>query len=281
MKDRAGRLRIIFDTRYWHWPIGEPQRRERKKLRCWCPRDAVTVTTVHSAKGLQFPAVFLADVNARRFPSNFAKRIEQFPFQGGALEQINPQLLADNENLDNERRLMYVALTRAERYLFISHSGRQRSRFIRELIGIVRDESGEIFEEGAHEVPDFEYHVRQMNADHRIATSFSDIRYFLECPHDFFLRKVLGFAPTIDQAFGYGRGIHNVLREVHMDPRRWAELAGDVQALQAEITRLVGSGLFYLRYTTGDPLQNMRQAALRLLGRLCDSLSRGIELTRI
>jgi len=45
----------------------------------------------------------------------------------------------------------------------------------------------------------------------RIVSSFSDLRYYTECPHDFYLRKVLGFAPTIDQAFGYGRGVsqHN------------------------------------------------------------------------
>ena len=29
----------------------------------------------------------------------------------------------------------------------------------------------------------------------------------LRDPHDFYLRKVLGFAPTIDQAFGYRRGV--------------------------------------------------------------------------
>jgi len=60
-----------------------------------------------------------------------------------------------------------------------------------------------------------------MNGIH-LATSFSDLRYYLECPHDFYLRKVLGFAPTIDQAFGYGRGVHNLMRAIHSDPAKWA-----------------------------------------------------------
>jgi DNA helicase-2/ATP-dependent DNA helicase PcrA len=227
--------------------------------------DAVTITTVHSAKGLQFPVVFLADVNARRFPSGYARRVDDLPFDGEVLEEIDPQLLADNENYDNERRLMYVAVTRAERYLFISHSGNQRSRFVRELSGIVEDAGGEVLQRRIDVPRNIRHRPRRLQADQRLATSFSDLRYFFECPHDFYLRKVLGFAPTIDQAFGYGRGIHNILREIHMDARRWAELAEDRQALRAEILRLIRSGLFYLRYTTGEPLQNMRRTASRSL----------------
>lgn len=227
------------------------------------PPDAVTITTVHSAKGLQFGAVFLADVNARRFPSNRARTVETLPFAGGILERIDPRHLADNENLDNERRLMYVALTRAERYLFVSCSGRQTSRFMNELSDIARGAEVPIWQETLDNPPDLEHMARRISADQRLATSFSDLRYYLECPHDFYLRKVLGFAPTIDQAFGYGRGVHNILREIHRNPRRWAELARDREELQRALQRTVESGLFYLRYTTGDPLQNMRATALR------------------
>jgi DNA helicase II / ATP-dependent DNA helicase PcrA len=46
------------------------------------PPDAVTITTIHSAKGLEYAAVFLADVCARRFPSQFAKRAVRLPFEG-------------------------------------------------------------------------------------------------------------------------------------------------------------------------------------------------------
>ena len=53
------------------------------------------------------------------------------------------------------------------------------------------------------------YHTSTFSREDRLTTSFSDLRYFLECPHDFYLRVVLGFSPTIDQAFGYGRGVHN------------------------------------------------------------------------
>ena len=76
--------------------------------------NAVTITTIHSAKGLEFAAVFLADLNARRFPSNRAKSPPRLPYGLELLGRLNPQNLADNLNYDNERRLLYVALTRAE-----------------------------------------------------------------------------------------------------------------------------------------------------------------------
>ena len=67
----------------------------------------------------------------------------------------------------------------------------------------------------------------------------------------------MGFAPTIDQAFGYGRGVHNLMRAIHSDPQKWAKLAGDRKKLEAELQKQVDRGLFYLRYTTGDPAKNM------------------------
>jgi DNA helicase-2/ATP-dependent DNA helicase PcrA len=227
------------------------------------PPDAVTVTTVHSAKGLQFATVFLADVKARRFPSGYARTRESLPFSGQMESRIDPIHLSDNDNYDNERRLMYVALTRAERYLYISYSGHQTSRFINDLSRIARNQEIPSWHENLEAPAEYEVIQRRISAEERLATSFSDLRYFLECPHDFYLRKVLGFAPTIDQAFGYGRGIHNILREIHQNPRRWAELAKDSNALGEELRRLVESGLFYLRYTTGEPLGNMRATALR------------------
>ena len=81
--------------------------------------------------------VFLADVNSRPFPSTFAKRVPDVPYEGRLRARVDPQTLADNDNYDHERRLMYVALTRAERFLFVSRSGKQRSTFFKELQDLV------------------------------------------------------------------------------------------------------------------------------------------------
>lgn len=227
--------------------------------------DAVSISTIHAVKGLEFAAVFLADVCARRFPSSFAKRKVQMPLAGKILREIDVDGLSDNENYDGERRLMYVALTRTERFLFISYSSKQVSRFITEL-GPLVDQSGGIVTDNSEKLlEELKYAPKEHRRDTRLATSFSDLRYYLECPHDFYLRKVLGFAPTIDQAFGYGRGVHNLMRAIHSNPKKWAQLAKDRVSLESEIRKLVDRGLFYLRYTTGNPADNMRTKGVRIV----------------
>ena len=229
--------------------------------------DAVTVTTIHSAKGLEFGAVFLADVCARRFPSNRARIIANVPFDKGAEGYVDPARLSDNDNHDNERRLMYVALTRAERYLYISSSGNQKSSFFKSLGKMISDVGGIVSENNRNMRRNIResitYEASRLSREDRLSTNFSDLRYFLECPHDFYLRKVLGFAPTIGQEFGYGRGLHNLLRVVHSSPRDWADLAADRRRLKTEIEDLIERGMFYLRYTVGNPLENLRRRAVR------------------
>lgn len=228
--------------------------------------DAVSITTIHSAKGLEFGAVFLADVCARRFPNLRARSPVDVPFDRAAGDYVDPLHLSDNSNYDNERRLMYVALTRAERYLYITASGSQQSRFFRELGDLVGDVGGFVGNVGSGGC-DLKRHLKirpgESKRDDRLTTTFSDLRYYLECPHDFYLRKVLGFTPTIGQEFGYGRGLHNLLRAVHSDPKYWAQLAGNRRRLRREVQKLIKQGLFYLRYTVGEPLENLQRSALR------------------
>lgn len=70
--------------------------------------DAVTVMTIHSAKGLEFPVVFVPGFEEGIFPGN--------------------QSTLYNEELEEERRLAYVAITRAKEMLFCVHA-RERMLF--------------------------------------------------------------------------------------------------------------------------------------------------------
>ncbi|HEY8559924.1 MAG TPA: UvrD-helicase domain-containing protein [Pyrinomonadaceae bacterium] len=67
---------------------------------------AVTMMTVHAAKGLEFPIVFLVGLEDGIFPHS--------------------RSVTDPKELEEERRLAYVAITRAERILYITHSMRRR-----------------------------------------------------------------------------------------------------------------------------------------------------------
>ena len=85
--------------------------------------DVITLMSVHSAKGLEFKSVFLVGLEEKLFPSFMA--------------------MDSPEGLDEERRLFYVAITRAEEYLTLSYSqsryrnGQMRyndpSRFLTEI----------------------------------------------------------------------------------------------------------------------------------------------------
>ena len=257
MPPRSLKWRLIALS---NWGAGAARAAETPLL---ASPNAVTVTTIHSAKGLEFAAVFLADVCAQRFPSNRARTAAEVPFDEGAEGYVDPARLSDNDNYDDERRLMYVALTRAERYLYVSASGRRQSRFFQSVGQMIGEVGGIVSEDELDVAETLTYHPSALSREDRLATSFSDLRYFLECPHDFYLRNVLGFTPTIGQEFGYGRGLHNLLRVIHANPRRWARLAANRPRLQEAVERLIEQGMFYLRYTVGEPLDNLRRRAVK------------------
>jgi len=79
------------------------------------PGDAVRLMTVHGAKGLEFPHVFVLRVNKGKFPAWERPRVFEFPArlmkEGGPEEHFHNQ---------EERRLFYVALTRAQERLTIT-----------------------------------------------------------------------------------------------------------------------------------------------------------------
>ena len=79
------------------------------------PGDAVQLMTVHSAKGLEFPHVFLLRVNAKKFPAN--ERPRTFEFPAALMKEGEP---AEQFHIQEERRLFYVALTRAEERLTVT-----------------------------------------------------------------------------------------------------------------------------------------------------------------
>ncbi|MCS7092968.1 MAG: ATP-dependent helicase [Patescibacteria group bacterium] len=79
--------------------------------------DAVNILTVHSAKGLEFPVVFVVNLTYGRFPSK--NRKELIPIPEELIKEILPQ---GNPHLQEERRLFYVAMTRAKNHLYLSAS---------------------------------------------------------------------------------------------------------------------------------------------------------------
>jgi len=79
-------------------------------------RNAVNILTVHSSKGLEFKVVFLVNLVSDRFPSR--ERSEKIPLPLGIIKENIP---ADTDfNLEEERRLFYVGMTRAKDLLYFT-----------------------------------------------------------------------------------------------------------------------------------------------------------------
>ncbi|WP_149264229.1 ATP-dependent DNA helicase [Actinomadura sp. K4S16] len=174
--------------------------------------DAVTIATVHQAKGMQWPAVFVPAMRRNRFPG---KR------QGGlnAFHVIPSKAVADADRYRgteaDEIRLFYVAVTRAQKYLAVTFSPgdnqlyRQRSDFFNFTTRNQYVLTAEAPLPPRRVVP------RARHAIPEVTLTFSELKYLFECPYQFKLRFLYGFDVPIREELGYGKSLHDMMAEIH------------------------------------------------------------------
>lgn len=206
----------------------------------------VNVMTVHSAKGLEWDTVYIVDCLER-----------SFPLSGGGRSSLSvPQELhkvtsAADDHMAEERRLMYVALTRARKELFLSYSNRhgngaQRtpSRFIAEMFeGAADSEIAEHADQANLEL----FAPKQTSSgtaplptkilkDGTLVLTASQIECWLNCPQDFYYKHVLSMPEPESPLATYGTAIHDAIRDI-FDGRRagqaptLSELAGRIEQM--------------------------------------------------
>lgn len=209
--------------------------------------DAVSVATVHSAKGLEFPVVFVVDCQAGRFPgknSNYRGLIPE-PLVRTAIERG-----AYVGTREAEARLFYTALTRAEGFLYVSGAAKlpggkranKASPFSLRMADVELVPAINV----ATDLPIAKAHAR---IDETILpTSFTDIRYYLHCPMDYRFRREWGFSPAVPELFGYGRAVHVAIEKLH-------ELHPERPPTRDE-AKLVATESFHLKHIapSGDPV---------------------------
>lgn len=92
--------------------------------------DAVRVSTIHQSKGNEFPFVFVVDVASRSLPTDYDKKLFYVPDDlAKGVKNTND---GKTRHIEEERRILYVAMTRAIEQLFITYpttspSGRTRN----------------------------------------------------------------------------------------------------------------------------------------------------------
>ena len=209
--------------------------------------NSVKIMTVHGAKGLEWPVVFLPRVSSANFPSSLRNRGPDTFLEPGVFDG---SVYVGGD--DGERRLWYVGITRCAKFLNVSSLDRARKRptaYFRELAHDCVRRNGEdptIREKVGPAAP--------ANA-RLIPTTYSDLATYWRCRYEYQLRALMKFSPGVREQFGYGQQVHNLLNELHEGAVR-----GDGVELSA--VRPLVMERFHLRYTTGAPLNAMREAVV-------------------
>lgn len=220
--------------------------------------DAVRIMTVHQAKGMQWPVVFVPALLRNRFPAPRVggKNVWHLIPRNGVKGQ--PRF---EGTVEDERRLFYVAMTRSQKFLHLTWApiAGKNNRYTR---------SSEFWEDVL-----VSKHVKRRPPDYsrrrrlppvprasiaNVAFSFSDLKYFFECPYQFKLRVLYGFNAPIHEALGYGKSLHDALAEVHT-----RAIDGDI-ANDTEVPRLVDTHL-HTPYAYPALRQQLEEAAKRVL----------------
>ena len=197
--------------------------------------DAVQVMTVHQAKGMQWPAVFVPALQRNRFPSKRQGGLGKFHFLPRAA-------LAEADRYDgsvpDERRLFYVALTRSKKYLFCSWAPRAGNKLYRHPSVFLQEfcSSDRVLTREAPTRSQGKLSAVARGHVANVALSFSELKYLLSCPYQFKLRFLYGFNAPLAEALGYGKSLHDALAEVHKRAQQGDIVSEDEAAALVERT---------------------------------------------
>jgi len=176
--------------------------------------DTIKIMTIHSAKGLEFKYVFVVSLVDKRFPSIGRKDPIEIP------DELAKEKAPEGDiHLQEERRLFYVAMTRAKKGLFLTSAlnyggktNKKPSLFLKELgfekNSSVKPEKMEIKEQ------DKEPSELKINSwpfsDH---FSYTQLAAFNNCPYQYKLAHILKVPVKGKASFSFGKTLHNTLNE--------------------------------------------------------------------
>jgi DNA helicase-2/ATP-dependent DNA helicase PcrA len=193
--------------------------------------DAVSVLTVHKAKGLEFPVVFLVGLAEGRFPVRARK--DRLPLPD-ALRRTPPG--EEEAPWSEERRLCYVAMTRARDELYLSSAsessgGRKRrtSPFVAEALDRLPAAGSDKSEEEGRtarllavlEPPAVAPAADlgggpSVDADRSLSLSYSQLDDYLSCPLRYRLRHVVRVPTPPHHALVLGNALHQAVAAFHL-----------------------------------------------------------------
>jgi DNA helicase II / ATP-dependent DNA helicase PcrA len=216
--------------------------------------DAVDVLTIHQAKGLEWPIVFMPALVQGRFPSRRAGQCQDWLLP----DSVFPEPLRTRyEGGDaEERRLFYVGLTRARDAVYLSAFERKINRFLpSEYLLEVTGEPLPLL--GELPLPGLPAGISRETST--LDVSFSDLATFAECGYRYRLANLFGFQTQIAPELGYGRAVHHVLRLVAEGVR------GAIRVPSSDEIDEIVNNEFFVPFASLQAWETMRRAARRLV----------------
>jgi DNA helicase-2/ATP-dependent DNA helicase PcrA len=186
--------------------------------------DAIRVMTIHQAKGLEFEAVFVPGLVEGRLPQT--GRSPRFELPPAVLE---PLVRGREDVLAEERRLLYVAMTRAKRHLFLTrashYEGGRRwrdSRFLDEVRAAGRQTVRERTFEPCGQAPAAHLNSRR---GAEVVLSYSAISAYRDCPRQYWYRQEQRLPAVQSAEAVHGVILHEVLRQAGETRRAGAHMS--------------------------------------------------------
>ncbi|OGZ26795.1 MAG: hypothetical protein A2365_02070 [Candidatus Nealsonbacteria bacterium RIFOXYB1_FULL_40_15] len=186
----------------------------------WNNNNAVNILTIHSAKGLEFPVVFLVNLVSQRFPS--MNRSEQIPIPDDLIKESLP---SGDYHLEEERRLFYVGMTRAKEKLYLTSADFYGDGVRQKKISpFVYEALGEISNNIQQTTPNMVRNKKQPMSKPLSSKplnllvsylSVSQIETFQTCPLHYKLNYILNIPHPPSAAISFGISIHEALKDFY------------------------------------------------------------------
>ena len=168
---------------------------------------AVQVSTIHQAKGLEWPVVFLISTVDGRFPSKWVG--SQQNWCGIPRDMFDVARYEGSH--EDERRLFYVAITRPKEALIVSYFKRITKKFYPSPFIQAMNINTAINLGGKDTIPKIE--VKKTADEEEILTfSAGELISYQMCPYQYLLHDVWGYQPGLHIKLGYGKSLHHCLR---------------------------------------------------------------------
>lgn len=224
--------------------------------------EGVKIMTVHSAKGLEFENVFLANLVDKRFPCLDKKEEIEIPS-----ELIKETLSEGDIHLQEERRLFYVACTRAKKRLFFSWAEdcggvkkKKPSRFLQEIGELRSHKVAKLQTKGITKLQNYNLSKSVSNFSRSVIPnlprkfSYTQLKAFSTCPKQYKYAHILFIPRRGSHTFSYGKTIHNTLRKFY------SQLVSKKHSTKEELLKIYQENFISDFYESKEHLEKRKKA---------------------